>query len=152
MEREIKVKYMSTTSQAGIDLIKHFEGFSAEPYMDANDGWTVGYGHLFKEGETPHSVTHEEAEALLRGDLAIAEEAVKTLAPWRMTPGQFDALVSFTYNVGAKAFAESTLRRFLGEGRLVDAAAEFIRWRFDDGKAVKGLLLRRLAEAALFLS
>ena len=55
-------------SQAGIDLIKKFEGFSAKPYMDEGDGWTVGYGHLFKAGEDPYPVTREQAEDLLRGD------------------------------------------------------------------------------------
>lgn len=100
-------------SKAGIQLIKEFEGYSPIPYKDVAGLNTIGYGHLIKKGELFSRVTAEQAEELLLKDLATAEKGVNTLIIVKLTQNQYDALVSFTYNVGVGALRDSTLRKYL---------------------------------------
>ncbi len=137
-------------STEGLDLIKSFEGLRLEPYMDANDGWTVGYGHLLRPGEPRRPITEQEAVDLLRVDVASAERTVRRLVLVDLDQGQFDALVSFVYNIGPGAFSRSTLLDRLNQGDYPGAAREFLRWVKDDGKLSRGLLKRRVAERTLF--
>jgi lysozyme len=135
----------------GLGLIKHFEGLSLEPYMDDNDGWTIGYGHLYPRGVAiPDKITEAEAETLLMTDVAWAERVVDGAAPDSLTDNQFSALVSFVYNIGPCNFRKSTLFKKLIQGDIAGIPYEIMRWVKDDGKVMKGLIKRRIAERKLF--
>lgn len=140
-----------TTSDAGIALIKRFEGLRLSAYRDSGDVPTIGYGHIegVRMGTT---ITEEKAEQLLRGDIGRAEDAVHAAVTVPLSQHQFDALVSLTYNIGAGALRKSTLLRLLNEGDYAGAAKQFERWKYDDGKVLQGLVRRRADEKDLFLS
>lgn len=139
------------TSQAGIDLIKQFEGVRLKAYPDPATGaepWTIGIGHT--GGVRPGDViTEARAEQLLRQDLGRFELAVRKLCPVTTQP-QFSALVSFAFNVGEGNLKDSTLRRLHNEGDYAGAANQFARWDKAAGKQMLGLTRRRAAEAALY--
>ena len=99
-------------------------------------------------GEQFSTITEADAIELLRHDLAIAEAAVRRLITVPLTQNQFDALVSFTFNVGEGALEKSTLRRRINQGDWALAKGELLRWVHADGKKLKGLVARREAEAA----
>lgn len=137
------------TSSAGIDLIKQFEGFRSEAYLCAGGKWTVGYGST--EGVQPGMIiTEAEAEARLKHDLQTAEHAVSRLVTRSLTQHQFDALASFTFNLGSGALQRSTLRQKVN--RMEDDAVpqEFCRWVYSGGRKLRGLIRRREAEAVLY--
>jgi len=144
------------TGRAGIDLIKRFEGLELESYQDIAGIWTVGYGHTGPEVREGLRISKGEAEDILRADLVAGEKAVNELVSVRMNQNEFDALVSFVYNVGAEAFRKSTARRRLNNGDRIGAAAA-LQW-FNKAtvggvlREVAGLTRRRAAEAALFLT
>lgn len=143
-------------SARGVEAVMQWEQFRAEPYQDQAGHWTIGYGHKILPGESFSWITEAEAENILRNDLAIAERAIHDLVRVPISQTQFDALVSFVFNVGRAAFAESTLLRKLNAGDHDGAAAEFERWRFvtvnGEKVASNGLLRRREHERALFVS
>lgn len=141
------------TSQRGIDLIKRHEGFSATPYLCPAGVWTWGYGHTMSMGERQRGgmITRGEAESLLRGDLTTAENAVNRLVTVPLTQGQFDALVSFTFNLGQGALMRSTLLRLLNSGDYANAAAQFKKWVYAGGTKLPGLVARREEERSLFV-
>lgn len=138
-------------SQKGIDLIKSFEGLRLEAYYDAVGVLTIGYGHTkgVVEGQV---ITEEEAEELLRNDLEIYEDAVINATVVDLTQGEFDALVSFTYNLGAGNLRRSTLLKLLNEDDKEGAANEFLKWNKAGGRVLNGLVRRRQAERDMFLS
>ena len=140
------------TSQDGIELIKKFEGFSATPYFCPAHKLTVGYGHLIITGEkfSARGISREEAETLLKQDVGVAEQAIERLVECELLQNQFDALVSFVYNIGAKAFEKSTLLRLLRENSPAQAAGEFRKWIYAGGIVQNGLIKRREAEKRLF--
>ena len=137
------------TSQKGLDLIKSFEGLRLSAYKDVVGVVTIGYGTTsgVKMGDT---ITKERAEDLLRADVKRFEDQVLRLVKVPLTQGQFDALVSFTYNLGAANLGNSTLLRLLNAGDYKGAAAQFDRWTKAGGKELPGLVKRRAAERALF--
>jgi lysozyme len=138
-------------SQAGINLIKHFEGFYPKPYICPAGYLTVGYGHLVKDKTLFNKpLTEAEAEALLRQDVLQAENGVNRLIKRPLTAGQFDALVSFTFNLGAGALQRSTLRRKVNSGYDTEVPAEFAKWVWGGGKKLPGLIKRRAAEAQMY--
>lgn len=136
-------------SLAGLALIKRAEGLALAPYKDAAGLWTIGYGHKLESGEWWDKVSQADADALLARDVTDAEDAVNSLVSVPITQEQFDALVSFTYNVGAGALKKSTLLAKLNAGDPA-AAAEFGRWVHAGGKVLPGLQTRRAEEARLF--
>ncbi|CAK0768518.1 lysozyme [Gammaproteobacteria bacterium] len=139
------------TSQAGIELIKRFEGLRLRVYRDAAGLLTVGYGHLLKPGEKfAAGITEKQAELILVADLVSSEEAVRKWVDVALTQGQFDALVSFVFNVGVGSFRGSTLLRKLNAGDVAEAAGEFGRWNKAGGKVVEGLVRRRVVEREVF--
>jgi Phage-related lysozyme (muraminidase) len=142
---------MRHITQDGIDLIKRFEGFSSTVYICPAGYPTIGYGHLVRSGESYTEISETEAEELLRKDVESAERAVLRLVNVPLTDGQFDALVSFTFNLGSGAFQRSTLRRKLNRHSYLLAAEEFGRWVWAGGHRLKGLVRRRRAERAVFL-
>ena len=139
-------------TKAGIALIKAFEGFSALPYKDVANLWTVGYGHLIRQSEAFTRVSEQEAEDLLANDLFTAERAVLGLTKVTLTDNQFNALVSFVFNLGSGAYQRSTLRSKINRGEYELSAGEFLKWIWAGGKKIKGLLRRRIAERDLFLN
>jgi lysozyme len=141
-------------------IIHEFESFRADAYPDpgSRNGLpvTCGYGstrHLdgrsIKLGET---WTREYAARVFARDLAVFEQGVNTLLKGRATTqSQFDACVSFSYNVGLEAFGKSTLLKKHVAGDYDGAGREFLRWNKNDGKVMAGLARRRQAEMALYL-
>jgi lysozyme len=139
-------------SQIGIELIKCFEGYREKPYKCPAGFWTIGYGHLIKPQESFTFLTEDEAESLLKEDIITYEKAVKRLITTELTQNQFDALVSFTYNLGTGALQRSTLRQKLNRSEYMDAASEFDKWVMAGGRKLKGLVIRRHLEKLLFLN
>jgi len=139
-------------SQAGLDLIKRFEGFSATVYPCPAGKPTIGYGHALKPGEAfPHPISQADATDLLAEDCRLAEIFINANVRARLAQHEFDALVCFVYNIGIGAFDRSTLRFFLNKGDRAAAANEFLRWNKAKGIPVEGLTRRRMAEAKMFL-
>jgi GH24 family phage-related lysozyme (muramidase) len=146
-------------SREGAELIAHFEGFVPHPYDDAAGHATIGFGHLLHHGRVTAAdrtrwgtITRERGLALLAQDARSAEEAVTQGVKVALTQEQFDALVCFAFNVGNGAFGSSTLLRVLNAGDHGAAADELLRWSRAGGRVLEGLLRRRRAERALFLS
>ena len=138
-------------SDDGLRLIEAFEGFRADEYLDPAGVRTVGYGWTgaLPEGfATP--LSRDDARRLLRQTVGAYEDAVREAVDVPLAQGPFDALVSFTYNLGAGALRSSTLLRLLNAGDAAGAAAEFDRWVFAGGRRLAGLERRRAAERALF--
>lgn len=144
------------TSEKGIALIKEFEGCKLTAYQDSVGVWTIGYGWTQPVDGKPiragMTIKQETAERLLKTGLVSYENDVSRLVKVRLKQGQFDALVSFTYNLGARSLSTSTLLRKLNAGDCAGAADEFLRWNKAGGKVLNGLTRRREAERALFLS
>ena len=140
-----------------INMIKHHEGFVRKPYQDPIGLWTVGVGHLIGDGkklpkEWNKEFTDEEVDNILCEDLERFEIGIQRLTKVPLTQSQFDALVSFSFNVGLGNFQSSTLRSKLNRGDYEGASNEFPKWRKAGGKVLKGLVRRRADEKALFLS
>lgn len=148
-------------SQKGLDLIAKFEGLRLEAYAATADEkkrgiWTIGYGSTsWPNGEPVRQgdklSDKEEAVDLLVETVRPRVEAVNQLVDVPLSQNQFDALVSFVYNVGIAAFRGSTLRRVLNNGDYIAAAGQFQRWNKQSGKVLPGLVNRRRAEQDLFL-
>lgn len=146
----------SRTSREGEALLHEFEGFRHEAYLCPANVWTIGYGNTRYEDGSPvrkgDRITKERGVALFRNILAGFEAKVKKLVKVELTQGQFDALVSFAYNVGVDALRKSTLLRKLNAGDYSGAADEFLRWNKGGGRVLNGLTRRREAERELFKS
>ena len=130
-----------------------FEGFSSRVYRCPAGYPTIGYGHMLKESETglyPEDISNEAAILLLEKDLRIASSAVCRLVNIGLSEGQFDALVSFTFNLGSAAFQRSTLRQKVNREEHGQAIHEFPKWVWAGGCKQKGLIRRRYAEARLY--
>jgi lysozyme len=144
---------MMTTSDAGLALIEEFEGCVLHAYPDPASGgvpWTIGYGHT-KGVQPGDSCTRAQAVAWLRADAGDAEAAVNRLVGVPLAQHQFDALVSFTYNLGQGALAQSTLLRLLNAGSdPAQVSAQFLRWNRGPDGPMPGLTRRRAAEKAMF--
>lgn len=143
-------------SDKGISLIKQFEGCKLTAYQDSVGVLTIGYGWTQPVDGKPiragMTIKQETAERLLKTGLVSYESDVSRLVKVGLTQGQFDALVSFTYNLGSRSLSTSTLLRKLNAGDYAGAADEFLRWNKAGGKVLNGLTRRREAERALFLS
>jgi len=138
-------------SSNGIKLIKAFEGFRAEAYLCPAGILTVGYGHT--QSVSPGQViTENEACSLLQKDLKEIELTVTRNVRVSLNQSQFDALVSFVFNVGAGNFSRSTLLKQLNTGDYAGAAGQFLRWNKASGNVLPGLARRRLAEKNMFTS
>lgn len=138
-------------SQRLLDMIKRYEGFREHPYICPGGQLTIGYGKAIKPGEYT-SISRENAEILLRNTVASFERSIKKLVKVPLNQNQYDALVSFAYNVGAGNFKNSTLLKKLNAGDYKGAADELLNWTRSKGKVLKGLVRRRDEERALFLT
>ena len=142
-----------SVSDVGLRLIEMFEGLSLDPYNDPVGHCTVGYGHLLHHGNCDGSeptISREEARRLLRGDAGSAGRSVEGGVIVALNQAQFDALVSFVFNVGSGAFAESTLRRLLNQGAYEEVPVQLNRWVHAEGGVLPGLVRRRRVEGRLF--
>jgi len=157
------------TSQKAKEMIKHHEGVRLKPYLCPAKLWTVGVGHvlypeqanmkledrkdLWLHPEDNRVWTMEQVNALLEFDLNRFERGVARLCPSSTSnQNHFDALVSFSFNVGLGSLQKSSLRMKYNRGEHEEAANEFLKWAKAGGKVLPGLLKRRSDEKALFLS
>lgn len=143
-------------SERGFEVIREFEGFRENAYLDTGGVWTIGFGTIkypngtkVKKGDT---CTCAQAEAWLKNDTAWVDACLDRTIKVTVNQNQFDALASFVYNVGETAFMKSTMLKVLNAGNFAGTASQFDRWVYDNGKAINGLINRRKKEKALFLS
>lgn len=146
------------TSIDGLNLIKRSEGFRRYPYLCPAGVPTIGYGSThYENGKavklSDPPISEEKGVELLAGTLTQYESVVTNSVNRKLEQNEFDALVSFCYNIGAGAFAKSTLVKMLNAGaKKEDAANQFMRWTKSGGMVLPGLVARREAEKGLFLS
>lgn len=134
-----------------IALIQEFEGCKLKAYQDTKGKWTIGYGHTF--GVYPGlSITQNQANTFLQDDAQNAASLVSKYVTSTLNQNQFDALVSFSFNEGIVRLAGSTLLELVNAGDFRGAAAEFAKWDLSGSVIEPGLVRRRAAERALFLS
>jgi len=144
---------MRHITQDGLDLIKRFEGFSPMIYICPAGYPTIGYGHVVRDDERDRfadGIDEEEAEDLLQGDVRWAERGVLRLIDVPLTDGQFDALVSFTFNLGTGALQRSMLRRKVNQEEHAQVPQEFMRWVWAGGRKLRGLVARRARKSVRY--
>ncbi|WP_433963682.1 lysozyme [Tunturiibacter gelidiferens] len=146
-------------SNAGLNLIKTGEGFKPHLYNCPAHDASIGYGHLVHQGpicgaasEAPFAggVSEEQGTALLLQDAAYAEHAVEHLVKVPLTQGQYDSLVSWTYNEGSGRLQTSTLLKVLNAGDYTSVPAQLMQWVYGGGVKLPGLITRRTAESEMF--
>jgi lysozyme len=155
-------------SPSAIEMIKHHEGIRFRPYRCPALLWTVGVGHVIDPTHTriplndrknlsiPNGwdrvISMAEVDEILASDLATFERGVLRLCPAGLTQGRFDALVSFSFNVGLGNLQRSTIRMKHNRGEFDAAAESFMAWTKAGGKELPGLVKRRKDERALYLT
>lgn len=154
---------MASMSQAGVDMLKRFEGLRLVAYRDIVHVLTIGYGHTGHDVYEGQTITDQQAEDLLRADLARFEQAVQNALTRPWTQNQFDAMVSLCYNIGIgnradasreikpRGFLGSSVLRFFNAGDLENAATSFIMWVNAGRKLQPILITRRAQEIVRFL-
>ncbi|MCQ2232053.1 MAG: lysozyme [Paludibacteraceae bacterium] len=143
---------IKSTSKKGKDLIKSFESLKLTSYLCPTGHWTIGWGHTanVREGQT---ITEKQAETLFLNDLKVFEDGVNRLVNKQLTQNQFDALVSFAFNLGLNNLKKSTLLKLVNENpNNPDIRTEFAKWRLGNGVVLPGLVRRREEEANLYFS
>lgn len=144
------------TNKLGVDLIKSFESLRLESYVCPAGKLTIGYGHTGPDVQPGMVITEDQAEDLLRKDLAHSEKGVEAILLVPVTSNQFSALVSLAFNIGLVNFSKSTLLKLLDDGDTAAAAEQFLKWNKARVKGdlvpLAGLTRRREAERALFLT
>jgi lysozyme len=146
-------------SEDGLSVIKHYEDCRLEAYKCPAGVWTIGYGHTGSDVKPGMVISENKADELLRADVASFEADVRKLVKSFITQRQFDALVSFAFNVGsdidlddiAEGLGDSTLLKRLNAGDIKGAAEQFLKWDKAGGQKLRGLTRRRNSERALFL-
>ena len=138
-------------SQEGLSLIKKFEGLRLKAYKCSANVLTIGYGHTGGVKETD-KITLEEADSLLKKDIAKFEEYVSDNVMVKLNQSQFDALVAWTFNLGPGNLRESTMLKKLNNQEYESVPFEMRRWNKAGGKTLDGLIRRREAESLLFES
>ena len=146
---QIKRSRYMNISQEGLGLIKKFEGCELNSYKCAAGVWTIGYGstHGIEEGM---SISKSRAEELLLEDISEFEDHVMNNVKVSLNQNQFDAMVSWTFNLGAGNLKSSTLLKVLNGNDYEDVPEQIKRWNKAGGKVLEGLIRRREAEALLF--
>ena len=137
-------------SEKGKTLIKKYEGLKLSAYKCPAGVWTIGYGHTAGVF-AGQKITQKQADEIFDKDIKQFEKIVLELCKVPLKQGQFDALVSFVYNVGKTAFVNSTLLKLLNQKKYTAAANQFTRWVYANGKKLQGLVKRREEEKELFL-
>ena len=142
-------RHLMVTSEEGASLIKKFEGCKLEAYQCAAGVWTIGYGHT-KEVSEGDAISQFEAEDLLTYDLQEFEAYVTDYVSVPLKQNEFDALVSWTFNLGSGNLRSSTLLKKLNDHKYKEVPTEIRRWNKAAGKVLDGLVRRREAESLLF--
>ena len=137
------------TSAEGIALIKKFEGCELEAYQCSAGVWTIGYGHT-KDVEEGDTISKDQAEEMLVEELHEYENYINEYVNVALSQNQFDALVSWVYNLGPANLKASTMLKVLNEGKYEDVPYQMKRWNKAGGKVLDGLVRRREAEALLY--
>ena len=138
-------------SNAGLELLKKSEGYKSSTYLDVAGFQTIGFGHRVQPGESfGASITPAQAEEILTRDVHLAEVAIAHLVKVPLTPGQFDALVDFVFNLGASRLAGSTLLKYLNQGKYDAAAWQLLAWDHAGSREISALKNRREAEFKLW--
>ena len=137
------------TSQEGISLIKKFEGCELTAYQCSAGVWTIGYGHT-KGVEKGMTISKESAEEMLVEELHEYENYINDNVTASLSQNQFDAMVSWVYNLGPANLKASTLLKVLNAGDYDGVPAQIKRWNKAGGQTLDGLIRRREAEALLF--
>ena len=137
------------TSNEGISLIQKFEGCELEAYQCSAGVWTIGYGHT-KDVLEGMTITKEQAEQMLVDELHEYENYINEYVTVALSQNQFDALVSWVYNLGPANLKVSTMLKVLNKGQYEEVPAQMKRWNKAGGKVLEGLIRRREAEACLF--
>ena len=142
-------------SSNGVGLIKQFEGFRSDPYLDSVGVATIGYGTIMYPDGTrvtmnDSPITEDQAEQYLAYQIDQKTTSINNMLAVSVNQNQFDALTSFAYNLGVGALHGSTLLRLVNQGDFDNAANEFPKWDKAGGQVVAGLERRRLAEQQLF--
>ena len=137
----------------GLDLIKRFEGCRLVAYkcLNTEKYYTIGYGHYGADVKKGMVITQKQANEFLKNDVKVFEDTVNNAVKVSLTQSMFNALVSFTYNVGGTNFRNSTLLKKLNEGDYEGASNEFPKWKKSGGKVLQGLVTRRAVERTEFL-
>ena len=149
LKRKPVAMALNKLSARGLSLLKEHEGFRPQVYKDSAGYDTIGFGHKLLPGESfPNGVTVSQAEQILFQDTMKAQKAIQDNVSVKLSGPQFDALTSLVYNIGAAAFAKSTLLKLLNQGFYAAAAEQFLQWKYAGGKPI--LLSRRIKEKALF--
>ena len=139
-------------NQAGMDLIKSFEGLRLTSYWDpTGQVWTIGYGDTL-HAHANQTITEEEATEFLQDDLLVFESGVTRLVTSSINDYQYSALVSFSYNVGLGNLKNSTLLKLVNASQFDQCPDEFLKWDRSGGQVIPGLERRRQAEADLFMT
>lgn len=155
---------MAKLSARGLERLKFEEGFRNDAYRDSAGYWTIGVGHLLTQSELSSGklwiderpvrwrdgISDKDVDALLRQDIRRTEVDVEHSVSVPLSEHQFDALVSFVYNVGVTAFRNSTLRRHLNQGDYEAVPEQLARWKFAGGKEDPILVRRRARESKLW--
>ena len=138
-----------TCNDAGLDIIREFEGLRLTAYLCPAGKWTIGYGHTLtaREGQT---ITKDEAERLLREDVGRCEAAIRRHVKVPLSANQFSALCSWVFNLGEGNLMQSTLLQRINEGGYARVPEELMRWVFVRRQKFKGLTRRREAEVKLW--
>jgi len=144
-------------NEAGLGIIKRFEGWSSSAYKCPAGRWTIGYGATWDiRGNAVTSshrdITKAQGDALLRREIRHVEAAISRLITAELTDNMFSSIASWSFNVGTGNFQRSTLRMKLNRGDYEGAADELPKWRRAGGRILKGLVTRRRYERALFLA
>ena len=141
-----------------IDSIKKWESFRARPYRDTGGVWTIGYGTIMypsgkRVSKNDPPITEQEAEKIMLYFLLRFAKGVDAATRDDITQNQFDALCSFAYNIGIDQFRKSTLLKIANKSpNSPEIAVQFMRWVYDNGERVQGLVNRRKYESALYFS
>ena len=138
------------TSAEGLALIKKFEGLELEAYQCAAGVWTIGYGHT-KDVQPGDVWSESHANHMLEVELEEFEEYINNNVTVALSQNQFDALVSWVYNLGPANLKASTMLKVLNSGDYEGVPAQIKRWNKAGGKVLQGLIRRREAEALLFI-
>ncbi len=138
------------TSIEGLALIKKFEGLELEAYKCAAGVWTIGYGHT-KDVQPGDVISESHADHMLEVELEEFEAYINNNVTAALSQNQFDALVSWVYNLGPANLKASTMLKVLNSGDYEGVPAQIKRWNKAGGKVLEGLIRRREAEALLFI-
>jgi lysozyme len=145
-----ETKNEMSLSDEGLNFIKRHEGFRGEIYLDSAGRPHIGYGHLIQPGENfDKGITEQQATALLAQDVKAAVTVVNSSLRVKVSQTQFDALVSFTFNLGAKNFRGSSLLKNINTGQNV-TKQDFVKYNRAGGQVVRGLTIRRTHEYNLY--